>query len=40
MSRDDIDIHDMLNGWYWHTWDIKRTSQDDIDMQEMLIGWY
>ena len=50
MSGDDIDIHEILNGWverwYWHTWDVKRhtwdvkhMSRDDIDLHEMLNGW-
>ena len=40
MIRDDIGTHEMLNGWYWHTREVKRVSTDDIHIQEMLNGWY
>ena len=41
MSRDDIEIHEMLSGlveMISHTLEVKLMNRDDIDLHEMLKG--
>ena len=42
MRRDDIGIHEMLNGWVKMIltyMDLKQTRRDYIDIHGMLNGW-